>query len=215
MDATEFKCRWVEKQGLWIVAEEKRNLYWDNKTFPVDVELIIEKELSLSIEPIHNLQQQTDMDAYLKKDLSGIVVDYDQYMNPKFENRLRFSYAHELGHYFLHKYIYDDFEITSEGEWTYFMNHIEDAEYRKFEYQANEFAGRFLVSRQGLKEEINKAAAILKGVEDARYIKEDSYAVLSAMSPMISKKFGVSSDVIEMRIAREDLWPPELDECDV
>lgn len=49
----------------------------------------------------HNLFSEIDMDAYLKRDLSGIVVDYDLYMEEKSSNRMRFSFAHELGHFFL------------------------------------------------------------------------------------------------------------------
>ena len=41
------------------------------------------------------------MDAYLKGDLTAIVVDYDFYMNDKYSNRMRFSFAHEFGRLFL------------------------------------------------------------------------------------------------------------------
>jgi hypothetical protein len=57
------------------------------------------------------------MDAYLKMDLTGIVVDHDFYMNEKFFNRMRFSFAHELGHYFLHQDIFATFNVNSPEGW--------------------------------------------------------------------------------------------------
>jgi Zn-dependent peptidase ImmA (M78 family) len=93
-------------EEIWDCAEAVRNRYWSAGTLPVDVEAIVEFKLKLDIEPEHNLMQQTDMEAYLRSDLTGIIVDHDHYMDEKFANRMRFSFAHELGHLFLHKDFY-------------------------------------------------------------------------------------------------------------
>lgn len=145
MDYSEFICRWIDKQDIWEKADEVREKYWPEGTLPIDVEKIVEFKLQLGIEPRHNLFSEIDMDAYLKRDLSGIVVDYDFYMNEKFSNRMRFSYAHELGHFFLHKYIFSFMEFESPEEWRDFVNGVPEKEYSGFEWQANEFAGRLLV----------------------------------------------------------------------
>ena len=100
MDYGEFRCRWIEPRGLWNIADETRNKYWPESILPVNTEEIVEFRLRLDIEPIKYLLSSIDIDAYLKRDLSGIVVDYDSYMNDKFVNRIRFSFAHELGHFF-------------------------------------------------------------------------------------------------------------------
>jgi hypothetical protein len=42
------------------------------------------------------------------------------------------------------------------------------------------------------------------------FLKVDPYAVLSRISPQLAKPFGVSTDVIETRVRREDLWPPNV-----
>jgi len=73
----------------------------------------------LSIEPIHSLLDDLDVDAFLKLDLSGIVVDYDCFMQERFQNRIRFSFAHEIGHFVLHKDIYKKIPFTSPEEWKY------------------------------------------------------------------------------------------------
>jgi len=111
LDYSEFSCRWIDKEELWKEADEVREKYWPEATLPINVENIVEFRLKLSIDPKHNLFSEIGMDAYLMRDLSGIVVDYDFYMDEKFSNRMRFSFAHELGHFFLHKYIFSLFDF--------------------------------------------------------------------------------------------------------
>jgi hypothetical protein len=93
-----FKCKWMHRQELCKKADEIRSKYWQENLLPIDMEKIIELRLGLDIEPMYGLFSMIDTDAWLKMDLTGIVVDYDSYMNDKFANRLRFSLAHELGH---------------------------------------------------------------------------------------------------------------------
>ncbi len=40
--------------------------------------------------------------------------------------------------------------------------------------------------------------------------KADPNAVLSCISTQLSRPFGVSTDVIERRVDREKLWPPDV-----
>jgi Zn-dependent peptidase ImmA (M78 family) len=123
---------------------------------------------------------------------------------------MRFSFAHELGHFFLHKDMYASFKFESADEWKEILQGMPDVEYRSFEYQANEFAGRLLVPREDLIHEIEKSVETLKRNNMLEYLKVDPYAVLSRISPQLAKPFGVSTDVIETRVKREDLWPPDV-----
>ena len=154
--------------------------------------------------------QNTDMEAYLRSDLRGIVVDHDHYMNEKFVNRMRFSFAHELGHFFLHKDFYAMIVFESAEEWKEILLSLPDTEYRYFEYQANEFAGRLLVPREDLVHEIENALKLLELNNMPAYLKADPNAVLSLISTQLSRPFGVSTDVIERRVEREKLWPPDV-----
>ena len=208
MDQAEFRCKWLRLEDIWDCAEAVRNLHWSAGKLPVDVEHIVESKLKLYIDPEHDLMQKTDMEAYLRSDLAGIAVDYDHYMDEKFANRMRFSFAHELGHFFLHKDMYASFKFESAEEWKEILQGMPDVEYRSFEYQANEFAGRLLVPREDLIHEIEKSVETLKRNNMLEYLKGDPYAVLSRISPQLAKPFGVSTDVIETRVKREDLWPP-------
>jgi len=209
LNQAEFRCKWLRLEDIWDCAEDVRNRYWPSEKLPVDVEAIVEFKLKLDIEP-ENLMQQTDMEAYLRSDLRGIVVDHDHYMNEKFANRMRFSFAHELGHFFLHKDFYAMIVFESAEEWKDILLSLPDTEYRYFEYQANEFAGRLLVPREDLVREIENALKLLELNNMLEYLKTDPNAVLSRISTQLSRPFGVSADVIERRVDREKLWPPDV-----
>jgi len=209
MDASDIKCRWLDKTNIWRIADNKRDQYWPESTLPVDIEKIIESRLRLFIEPLHHIRKETDMDAYLRIDRKCIIVDHHMYMDDKYLNRMRFSFAHELGHYFLHDYAYNNIDFESENDWRSCLLGIPPHEYKKFEWQANEFAGRLLVPYSELAQEIGKVLTLLKELKLLEYLNADPEAVLAIISPAISKKFGVSDDVIERRAERENLWPPE------
>lgn len=164
--------------------------------------------MGLYIQPEHNLSV-FDIEAYLTFDLTGIVVNYESYMNDKFSNRLRFSLAHELGHFFLHDDIYQKFSIDSLSKWLDFNKNIPEEEYKWFELQASEFAGRLLVPRERLIAELNNKLDIIQKNSLDDYLKTDPWAVLSRMLPSLRKPFGVSDTAIEIRVKVEGLWPPQ------
>jgi hypothetical protein len=205
-----FKCKWIHRQDLCKHADEIRSIYWRENILPIDMEKIIELRLGLDIEPIHGLFSMIDTDAWLKIDLSGIVVDYDSYMNEKFANRLRFSLAHEIGHYFLHKDIYSKLPFGSLEDWKVFMANVGEGVYKDFEWQANEFAGRFLVPYDILVIRVKEAIKIIKQKKLVDYLKQEPDAVLSRIAPFLRKLFGISEIVIKTRVQNEGLWPPEI-----
>ena len=69
---------------------------------PVPIIDIVELELVLEVIPILDLMRKIDIDGFLSKDLSTIYIDHNIYMDPRQENRLRFTFAHEVGHLILH-----------------------------------------------------------------------------------------------------------------
>ena len=207
-DIIDFKCPYIEKSRIWNNADTFRFENWPEGILPVDVESIIEKRLKLNIEPMHGLLDELDIDAFLKSDFSGIVVDYKCYMDERFANRLRFSYAHELGHLVLHKDIYSNFPIVSLEDYKYFTLNVPDREYGFVEYQANEFAGRLLVPRDILINELENCIQQIKDMGLVDFLDSDPDSVLSRISPTICRVFGVSYQVIERRVEREGLWPP-------
>lgn len=210
-DYSKFKCPYIEKIEIWQRAENFRAEFWPESPLPVDIESIVEKKLKLNIEPEHDLLSESDIDAYLRIDLTGIVVDYRCFMEERFINRLRFSYGHELGHLFLHKEIYKTFAIRKSSDWKEFMLNIPEREYKFFEYQANEFAGRVLVPHNRLLFELEICLNKIQKIGLLDYLASDPGMVLSSISPTLCKPFGVSDQVIERRVEREELWPPKIE----
>lgn len=209
-----FRCPYIDKYEIWEIAEKFRTNFWAENKLPVDIEQVVEKRLKLNIEPEHGLLSDYDIDAYLRFDLTGIVVDYVRYMDERFINRLRFSFAHELGHLFLHKDIYSKFGLRDSKAWKTFMRYIPDREYKFFEYQANEFAGRVLVPVDRLSSELEKCLKLIKKNGLLDLLGTDPDAVLASISTSICKPFGVSDQVIERRVDREGLWPPKIEYMD-
>ncbi len=125
-------------------------------------------------------------------------------MEDRFQNRTRFSLAHEIGHFVLHKKIYNQLHKQlpnlSIMECREFILNMSD--YNNFEWQAHEFAGRLLVPRQQLIEEIRK---IQEKVKRLSVTGVDPGEILSRTSPALRRVFGVSDQVIEKRVEREDL----------
>ena len=104
--------------------------------------------------------------------------------------RKAFTIAHELGHYFLHKgYLEHTDEIVSVAKGSYFdypsiprVNGIDtdDAQYKKMEQEANEFAAEILMP----KEEFLKQCEVLDSIDD------------------VAKYFGVSISAATIRADR-------------
>lgn len=104
---------------------EGRNL----RTRPLDVEgLATSIGLKISLENLPN-----DISGYLKKKDGYWVLGVNSLHHP---NRRRFTIAHELGHYFLHRHLgnFEDKAIFRREQ-----------QYNPREYEANEFAARLLM----------------------------------------------------------------------
>ena len=98
-----------------------------------------------------------------------------------------------------------EFDIDSPEDWKDFILNVPESEYRNFEWQANEFAGRFLVPYPELEAETEKVSKILNENHLIPFLKKDPDAVLSRISTTLCKPFGVSTEVIERRVKREGL----------
>ena len=83
-DGSNIRSAFLNNQDMWTEADKLRERFWPGKTFPLDMERIIEMELGLTIEPITDLQRELDVDAFLKRDFSGIVVDLECFMDERF-----------------------------------------------------------------------------------------------------------------------------------
>ena len=166
----------------------------------------VEFDLNLDIVPMSSLRQDADIDALLLDDWQTIVVDQGFYMDDRYQNRIRFSVAHELGHFVMHKKAFEQIPRASPEEWLAFVRDMPEREYSFLESHAYEFAGRFLVPPQQLQEELEAAIQQTEANGLPRdQLREDSH--MQYLAKPISRRFEVSSSVIERRLLKEKLWP--------
>jgi hypothetical protein len=201
MDSQSFKVPFITPEQVWAKADYVRSISWPSNKVPIEIEEVL-WYFKLQIDPIASLKGEGDVDALLTGDLTRIIVDMDEYMNDRMLNRMRFSIAHELGHFILHKNIYQSIKHTSIQEWIKFVQCIPEDQYAYIEQQAYEFAGRLLVPTDRLKQELHQA---YKKAKKAGFIdwEKSGDAAREYIASSICRVFGVSSAVIEKRIIRE------------
>lgn len=181
--------------------------YWNDKQLPVNVELVAEKA-GLSIIP-ENLPE--NVDAYLTIDANSIIVNSRFFGNEQYVNRLRFSIAHELGHFVVHKNFLKSLRFSTVAAYLKFFDNLSENEHDLFEYQANEFAGRLLVPVSRLYEVLKHGLQELQQDGSIKLYEDNLDPLLWVLLPRLSWPFGVSDQVLEIRLKREELWPQLLE----
>ncbi len=207
MNAQYFKAPYFSKEELWERADSFRDDVCSGD-IPIDVMAIVEFDLDMQFRSVSSLRSDDDVDALLLGDWKTIMVDQGLFMDDRYSSRLRFSIAHELGHYVLHKEVFEKIPHTTTEEWVRFMRDIPEKEYSFVEYHAYEFAGRFMVPPVALEAELEKALVQAEqGGLSRSAICDDG--CLAYIANGIAKRFDLSSEVIERRLKKEGLWPPQ------
>ena len=200
----DIKVEYLSNYLIGKKVNEFKNFYDVKDQFPVNIELIIEKNIGLNIEPKSGIEEECNIFALLQHDLITILVDAGHLLNDRFKNIYRFDLAHEIGHWFLHKEVYQNVSFKSLDEWYSFMKEMPEKTHMFFEYQANEFAGQLLVPRALLKSEIlpykDEINEIMKENPEMGIVD-----IIPYIAPRILQKFGVSEKVISIRLKREKI----------
>lgn len=186
--ADEFRQKYVLPPGL----------------LPIPIVEIVELKLEIQPIPIAGLKARIDLDGFLTRDLKNICIDYDVYIDERQENRLRFTYAHEAGHFVLHKKEIQETDFRTPEDWIHFHEDFLEDDLNWFEQHAYEFAGRLLVPREALMAEIEALRPKMK--EFVAKAGGDEENLIQAVSRVICRKFRVSPEVIARRIRTEKVW---------
>jgi hypothetical protein len=192
---------------VWQFAEDFRAKF--NKPperIPVPIENIIEFELGVEIRPIPNLKVKCDIEGFLSSNLKTIFVDEYMYNDDRYENRLRFTLAHEVGHLILHEDEIRKMEFRNSKDWLDFNSMQKDEDIEWFERQAKQFAGRLLVPKDPLKRAIESLSSQIDEFRGLSPEPNDDL-LLEILAKKICKSFGVSHEVIKRRIVVEKLLP--------
>ncbi len=203
----------LTKKEIKSRAEEFNNTYNSEKEIPIPLELIIESKLKIDIVPIPHLKLELENDAFISKDFTSIFIDQLCYM--EHETRCRFSLAHEIGHYCLHKTIYENLVYTSKDEWKEIYLSIDDEDYGWVEFQANYFAGCLLIPDFSLQSEFNKILdRIILLINEAKNegINRETYleSAVSHISTKLSPIFNVSTLCMESRIKKDITYTSQI-----
>jgi Zn-dependent peptidase ImmA (M78 family) len=200
IDFSKIRLKRLSDEEIRHRTDEFREKYWGEK-LPIDVDLIVERNLDLLIIPVPDLRFHAHTDAYLSGNLREIVIDP---ASP--DVRIRFSVAHEIGHFVLHKDIISQLRSTNYEEWKAMQRGLPEALWGRAEYQAREFAGRLLVPPTLLIQELKALRPLIeKGKQILPDLEESAIRELAA--PKLAKRFFVSDEVITRRMIAEGISP--------
>lgn len=195
---------------IWSKIEELRaeyELLQADRT-PIDVFTFLEVDLGLDPIPFDDLVVKYRVEAAIKADFSGIYLDAEQYAlmekGPEWKlNRLRFTVAHELAHYFLHRDLPQASHFSSLPDFAKWTANYGGRKYTA-EQEANEFAGRLLVPENRLgqmfDEFADEAERLMPNFMDTGQLR-DKFA------ERVAPRFGVNSQVVAIRLDRDGVWP--------
>lgn len=194
-------------------AEEVRNKYGQSQEIPINIDHLIEIGVGIEIVPMDGLRNDLDIYGFLSNDRSTIFVDSGMMITQKFEAALRFTMAHELGHYFLHRDFYETNRITTAKDWKTLLSQIDGANLVSYEDQADEFAGRLLIPLTQLISELSLIVPSLfdfRKRNEAIYKKEEfEQLLIIVIAEELFPKFNVPFEVMHRRLEREKINPLE------
>lgn len=206
MKFPKFKAPYWPKEAIEKEVVGIRAKYPSIQHIPIDVLAFAEFDLGLEFD--FAALQQLKQEAFLRPDLSGIWFDEVAFRQPALFHRLRFSAAHELGHYFLHRDIYRGVEFSTVEDWIEFIDKIPPDQYQWIERQADEFAGRFLIPTPDLSKAIDEAVV---NAEQEGFFGQGQEEVLEFCARVVHRDFRVSQAAMERRIRKSEFWPhPDL-----
>ena len=200
----QYKAPYLPYDSIRDLACRWLNGHHVSGILPIPIEKIIEFQLKMDIVPMPNMRRDFGVEGFLSKDFSSIYIDNE--MSEKFENRYRFTLAHEIGHMVLHKDFYDAVNYSNLSEWISLQDIIDSDQYSWFEKQAYDFAGLVLVPESLLLNEYRMAIDVLRD-QSYMLLKAEFEMVNQYISVYLAKRFGVSEAVIQKRIAKDGLAP--------
>ena len=168
---------------------------------PIPIETIIDVQLGINIFPLPRLYKDHGQNGYLSRDRKTIYIDDLQY--EQLNEKYRFTLAHELAHYVLHKDCYDQVIYTSCEEYIKWRLSVDPEKIGWLDTQAQWFAGIILVPTEQLKKCCQHIIEKYKNKLPGINLRSDDF--WSYASNEIAKHFDVNPLVVEIRIKKENI----------
>ena len=197
-------------EQVWQKIAELRAQYdlLKEERTPIDVFTFLEVDLRLDAISFDSLTAKYRVEAAIKADFTGIYLDAEQYKlmerGPDWKlARLRFTVAHELAHFFLHRDLPQKENFASLPDFARWNENYGGKKYT-VEQEANEFAGRLLVPESRLNAAFDEFA-----LEAEKLVPNfmQSGSLRDKFSEKVAPRFGVNSQVIAIRLDRDAIWP--------
>ncbi len=180
---------------------------------PLDIEEIAEFDLGLEIRVADGILEECGTPAQIGPGNGQpiITVDADQWKQQT--SFYRYSVAHEIGHYVLHRgWLEKVWQlIDSIDSWKQVIASLSDSDYGWIEGQAEEFASYLLapedIFEPFLEEQLSKLSDIRESIQ-----AED---VLPYLANPVGSYFGMSNSAAQARIRKSAQWKAFADKINV
>jgi hypothetical protein len=207
------EIKWLSDDEICNAADVFLDHYHPGRSLPVPIDLIAERDLGLEIVTIPGLQEHFEVEGHLSSDLKSIYVD--DYIFKQRVNRFRFTIAHELGHFELHKHLFDDVQFGCVADWKQFLEELDPYTYKALERQGPQFGAFLLAPRQELRTAfLNHFGEVERKIEGSWGPIDKHPELVNVAMDMISEAlapiFEVSQEVIAKRIITDKLLAPYM-----
>ena len=182
-------------------AQNFLSQYHPSLEIPVPIEEILDVKMGINIFSFPRLYKDYALNGFLSRDRTTINVDEVQY--DQFNEKYRYTLAHELGHHVLHKSCYEDLPFESPDEYVKWRMSISPEDIGWFETHGDWFAGHVLVPTNRLEEICRKTVSKYQDrFSEFRTIPDD---IWSYISNEVALSFEVNPPVVEIRIKKENI----------
>jgi len=170
---------YLDNEDMERKAQDFLQLYWDQNTIPLPIDLIVERDLGIHIELRIGLQR-LDIDSCLAKNLKYMYISDRSW---EIEVRYRFSVAHECSHFILHRDFIEQAEFSNPEEWFLFRESIDEKIIKRYDLQADSMAGKILIPKSIAAEAIDDA------LEEMKYQFEEFVEQIDKLTNETDKQF--------------------------
>ena len=175
--------------------------YHPSLELSVPIEEIVDVKMGINIFPFPRLYKDHGLNGFLSRDRTTIYVDELQY--DQFNEKYRFTLAHELGHHVLHKSCYENLPFESPDEYVKWRLSVTPEDISWFETHGDWFAGYVLVPTNRLEQICLKVVS--KYQDKFSEFKTIPDEIWSYISNEVATYFDVNPPVVEIRIKKENI----------
>lgn len=131
--------------------------------YPIPIEEIADQRLDIHVFPIQHLEKLMGIDGSITKDFKTIEIDEYVYISQY--DRARFTIAHEIGHFELHRELFDEKLVDSVETFIEYQNSMSVQDWGSLEKQAFVFAQEVLMPRDIFTQEMDARIGKLGGID--------------------------------------------------